>query len=135
MTAEERNTLDRERLLTTIFGTVHRAIFNNPALLDGLVRGKIDEGDIEYNPTPMNEATDPTGLRQNIIFRMLHMNQSQTNGVTFGGGNLVRPLNIYISNKVDELIGEGKTPAEIREFIQAVNEFNRHVTNLQPRPL
>jgi len=116
---------DRERLVNTVFAYVQASIFKNPSLLIDLA----NTGDLTFNQYPMNPSAEVTTLRKISILKLLHMNKSQTEGVTFGGANLHQTYLVYLTDKIDAMQkSEIYTKDQIIEFIKASSELFTFIT-------
>ncbi|MFA6358717.1 MAG: hypothetical protein WCY09_08700, partial [Candidatus Omnitrophota bacterium] len=106
---------DKDLLLGSVCGALDRAISLNPKLLIDLFKN----GDVVYNPYPMNKATEPTTLRDLVLLKMLMVNPSQTKGHSFGNGSLILPAVVYAARQINKAVSEGKSVQEIQAIAEA----------------
>ena len=89
-------------------------VLRNPKLI---VKREID-GKIEINlQRPILESFQPINYREELIKRILQLNQTYTQNHSFGALSAIWPLVMYVARKVDKMINEGKSTADIRNVI------------------
>lgn len=103
----------RELVFQSVLAELHPHLFRDPLLVRDVA-----DGDLAYNPCPVNRAIEPTTLRELVLLKLLQLNPSQTGGHSLGQLCSIWPFTLHV---VREALGAADAGGDARAVVGVID--------------